>query len=94
MLFILTYLIVTQKIKRADRKDQGQGKQTESIIIVKMTVARERERETIIRPEKKHKRWYIDQHRCLFLLFIYHYSEKNKYLSDNIFLNDYLGLTI
>jgi hypothetical protein len=55
---------------------------------------RKRERETIIRPEKKHKRWYIDQHRCLFLLFIYHYSEKNKYLSDNIFLNDYLGLTI
>jgi hypothetical protein len=39
-------LIVTQKkVKRADRKDQGQRKQTEFIIIAKMTVARERKRE-------------------------------------------------
>jgi hypothetical protein len=38
LLFILTYFIVTQrKIQRADRKDQGQKKQTELIIIAKMT---------------------------------------------------------
>jgi hypothetical protein len=38
-------LLVTQKLERADRKDQGQRKQTEFIIITKMTVVRERERE-------------------------------------------------
>jgi hypothetical protein len=45
LLFILTYFIVTQrKIQRADRKDQGQKKQTELIIIAKMTAIEERER--------------------------------------------------
>jgi hypothetical protein len=66
------------KLKRANRKDQGQRKQTEFIIRGKMTVTREREREKekIIRPEKKYKRCHIDQHHCLSSLFIYHCLRK------------------
>jgi hypothetical protein len=84
LLFILTYSIVTQrKIQRADRKDQGQKKQTELIIIAKMTAIEEREREPIIRPEKKHKRCHIDQQRCLFLLFRRKQQKKIIFFSDN-----------
>lgn len=39
---------------------------------------RERER-LIIRPERKHKRCHIDQHRCILSLFISYYIEENNF---------------